>query len=389
MKRTLLSSLGPRGVALTSLVSAITAIGAEAPGPTPELARLRDHVATLAAPEFGGRRGPGGLKAAAYIVDQFRQTGLEPLFDGRYTQDVTDPAGKWVLGRNVGARLVGSDPKLRDEWIVLAAHYDHLGIQQGRLYPGADDNASGVAMLLEVARCLRLSTEPPRRSLMFLAFDLEEEGLGGSRYFVEHPPVPINQIVLNLTADMIGRSLGGVCDPHVFVLGSESAPGLRRWIDAANPGDPWKVAQLGADFLVIPRSDYGPFRARKVPFLFFSTGENPVYHRPQDVPESLNYPKLHAITGMIGEITRQAAMTDAVPRWVETPDYPSGEAETLREVLTLLLNNQEALRIGSTQMGLIRSTLGLIDEVIERGAPTVSERSRLIRAAQVILLTVL
>ena len=103
------------------------------------------------------------------------------------------------------------------------------------LYPGADDNASGVAMMLEVARCLAAAPERPRRSVMFVGFDLEEIGLWGSRYFVEHPPVPLERVALFVTADMIGRSLGGVCDPYVFVMGTEHAPGLRPWIERAAP----------------------------------------------------------------------------------------------------------------------------------------------------------
>ena len=100
-------------------------------------------------------------------------------------------------------------------------------MRNGRLYPGADDNASGVAMMLEVARTIAQSPETPRRSLMFIGFDLEEAGLFGSRYFVAHSPVPLERVSLFITADMISRALAGVCDSHVFVMGSENAPGLR------------------------------------------------------------------------------------------------------------------------------------------------------------------
>ena len=118
----------------------------------PDEARLRAHVAALASPAFEGRSGAGARKAAEYIAEAFRALGLEPLFDDGYIQDIPAAGPGRPRGRNVGARLLGSDPALRDEWIIVSAHYDHLGVQGGVLYPGADDNASGVAMMLEVAR---------------------------------------------------------------------------------------------------------------------------------------------------------------------------------------------------------------------------------------------
>lgn len=350
--------------------------------------RLKADVATLASHEYGGRRGPGARKAEAFVTDAFRRIGLQPLFDGKYTQDVMarfdgKPA---AIGRNVGGAIHGADPKLRDQWVIVAAHYDHLGTQDGRIHPGADDNASGVAMMLEVAR--RIAAEKPRRSVMFVAFDLEEDGLIGSKYFVDHPPVPLESIVLNLTADMVGRSLGGVCDPYFFVLGSETTPGLRPWIAEALPDAPWKVGVLGADFLVVARSDYGPFKARKVPFLFFSTGENPHYHAPTDIAETIDYDKLAAITGTVQKLAWKAATSDEVPSWSNPAEHAPGEAETLGDVLRTLLDQREKLKLKATQVGMIESTLKLVDEAIPRGGFTAPERSRMLRAAQVILMTI-
>src|SRR5262249_43778482 len=151
---------------------------------TPEECRLRGHVVRLASDEFQGRRGDGGRKAADYLVDRFRDLRLEPAFGGSYTQPIPHHQGAPALGRSTGAMLRGSDPKLRDEWLIVAAHFDHLGVRGGKVFPGADDNASGVAMMLELARSFAGDTQAPRRSLMFVGFDLEEIGLFGSRYFV-------------------------------------------------------------------------------------------------------------------------------------------------------------------------------------------------------------
>ncbi len=136
----------------------IGASGSRAGEPTPEAATLRDHVATLCSDEFAGRRGEGARKAADYLVAHFRNYGLEPLFDGQYEQPILGETPDKVIGRNVGAVLRGSDPALRDEWIIVSAHYDHLGTRGEVTYPGADDNASGVAMLLELA--LSFSEQP-------------------------------------------------------------------------------------------------------------------------------------------------------------------------------------------------------------------------------------
>ncbi len=148
---------------------------------------------------------------------------------------------------------------------------------------------------------------------MFIGFDLEEAGLFGSRYFVAHPPVPLDRVALFITADMIGRALAGVCDEHVFVMGTEHAPGLRPWIEEARRGRPLIVGLLGADLLVLNRSDYGPFRSRSIPFLFFTTGENPCYHTPQDTADTLDYPKMTAIARMIHQVVRNGSVRPRPP----------------------------------------------------------------------------
>src|SRR5581483_6821372 len=131
-------------------------------------AELKAHVYRLASPEFLGRRGPGADRAAEHIAATFKRIGLAPAFGDSYSQPIpwllasgpNKPPG--FVGRNVGAMIAGSDPQLRDEWIVLSAHYDHLGQQGDKLYPGADDNASGVAMLIEVAEHFALQKRKPR-----------------------------------------------------------------------------------------------------------------------------------------------------------------------------------------------------------------------------------
>ncbi|WP_406700832.1 M20/M25/M40 family metallo-hydrolase [Singulisphaera sp. Ch08] len=379
----------PFALAITWFAMTPAASRSQESRPQPEEARLRAEVKTLTSPALGGRRGEGGRKTAQHLVEVFRALKLEPLFDGRYTQAIPDGAPDRIIGHNVGARLVGSDPQLRDEWIILAAHFDHLGVREGQLYPGADDNASGVAMMLEVARAMAQSPEASKRSVMFIGFDLEEIGLYGSRYFVEHSPVPLKQISLFITADMIGRSLGGVCDPYVFVMGSEHAPGLRPWINQASQQQPVKVGMLGTDILILDRSDYGPFRAREIPYLFFSTGENPTYHTPDDRPETLNYPKLEAISQVIHKLVVQAASASKVPTWIQAPENTIEEVATVRDILRSLLENRETLKIGVAQLYLMNNTVRTLEAIVERGSITSSERATMVNVARLVLIAIL
>jgi hypothetical protein len=356
--------------------------------PRPERAKLRNVVYTLASPEMAGRRGEGARKTAEFLVAEFQRLKLEPMFDGRMVQEIPGPEPGSVRGRNVGGVLRGADPALRDEWVIVSAHFDHLGKRGDVIYPGADDNASGVAMMLEVARSLCGASSRPRRSVAFIGFDLEEAGLFGSRYFVAHPPVPLERISLFITADMIGRALAGICLTRVFVLGTEHAPGLRPWIEQAARGQPVTVGLLGSDLLLLNRSDYGPFRTRRVPYLFFSTGENPRYHSPDDRPETLDYDTLTAISRIIHGVVLTASNAPEVPRWNDSPDHPLAEAVTIRDVIRKLIESREALKLGGAQLFVMNQTLSTLEEIIARGAITPAERASMIQAARLVLLMV-
>lgn len=353
----------------------------------PQRDRLESWVKTLAAPELEGRKGEGGRRAAGMLVEEFRRLKLEPHFGDQYVQVVPAAPPVEVDGRNVAGVLRGSDPVLRDEYVILSAHYDHLGKRGERLYPGADDNASGVAMMLEAARCLTSAAEPPKRSIVFIGFDLEEAGLYGSRYYAANPPVPLEKVSLFITADMIGRSLGGVCDGRVFVMGSEHVPALRPWIAQAAENRHLSVGLLGADLLVLNRSDYGPFRGRKVPFLFFSTGENPTYHTPTDVPETIDYATMTEISRVIYGVVERAADAPNLPKWSDEVDHPVDEARTLRDVLEVLSQRREDLKINAAQVFLINKTRRTLDAVIDRGHYEPAERASVLQAARILIMT--
>ncbi|HUQ68074.1 MAG TPA: M28 family peptidase, partial [Planctomycetaceae bacterium] len=282
-------------------------------------ADIRPHVEFLAGPELRGRSGADSRRAADYIVEHFRRCKLKPLFGpNEFYQSipgVTEPgSGPQEIGRNVGAVCEGSDPVLKHEYVIVGVHYDHLGVRDGETFAGADDNATGVAMMLELAQLVSEAKTKPKRSVVFVGFDLEERMLWGSRWFAAHPPWPLEQVKLFLTADMIGRSLGDLPLPAVFVLGSEHAPQLKSALDRVGHPEGLEIARLGID-LVGTRSDYGPFRDRKVPFLFFSTGEHPDYHTPRDVPAKVDYEKAARVSGLAWQLVNDVANTAEPPVW--------------------------------------------------------------------------
>lgn len=184
--------------------------------------------------------------------------------------------------QNVVAVLRGSDPSLADEYVVLGAHFDHLGRSGATaldpdsgdaIRNGADDNASGTSVVMELARLL--SRQPPRRSVIFITFSGEELGLLGSQHFVEDSPVPVESIVTMLNFDMVGR----LRNDRVIVYGVETATEMRALVDSANGGTGLQVRGVGDGF---GPSDHSSFYARGIPVLHFFTDLHEDYHRATD-----------------------------------------------------------------------------------------------------------
>jgi hypothetical protein len=353
---------------------------------------VRPHITYLASPELRGRAGRDAVIAGDYIALHFRKCGLQPLFgDDGFFQPIPGKPGEngeqRYYGRNVGAWVPGSDPKLRNEFVIISAHYDHLGTINGEIYRGADDNASGVSMLLEVARQVASAKVKPRRSIVFIAFDLEEHMLWGSRWFAAHPPWPLEQVKLFITADMIGRSLGNLPLATVFVLGSEHAPELKHVLDEVGQPNGLEVARLGVD-LVGTRSDYGPFRDRKIPFLFFSTGEHPDYHSPRDVPEKIDYEKVARVSSLVYGLTTRVADDDAVPVWADEFEPDVDEARSLNRIASMLLKAGGDKQLTDLQRFVVSHAETKTKQIVERGSMTAGERTWLISVSQILLLSV-
>lgn len=368
--------------------------------------RMKAHIEFLASPRLAGRAGAAKAEARRYIVDQWKAAGLQPLFGGLpgqapqeikladasdFEQPIPGAAEENgsvpILGRNLGAWLPGSDPELANEVIIISAHYDHLGTRDGQVFLGADDNASGVAMVLETARQLAAEKVRPKRSIAFVAFDLEERMLWGSRWFAAHPPRPIEQVKLFITADMIGRSLGNLPLPVVFVMGSERAPELRSALDTVGVPKGLEVCRLGTD-LVGTRSDYGPFRDREIPFLFFSTGEHPDYHTPRDTADKIDFAKAARIASVILKLTQHVGDSATAPTWSEPDEKNLDEPRMLHRITTLLLEADQEKPLTKTQKFLVTNVQNRSRQILEANKMSADDRTWLVRMSQLLLLSV-
>lgn len=257
-------------------------------------AAIRRDVNYLASDALEGRLTgtAGNDSAAAYIARRYSALKLRALAPNYMQPFVARPVTKnapppELRTQNVFALLRGRDPKLRGQYVVVGAHFDHLGRStEGALDPdsngvrkGADDNASGTAAVLELARIL--SKSPPRRSVLFVNFSGEEEGLLGSQYFVDHSPVPVDSIVAMLNFDMVGR----LRDDKLIIYGTKTATEMPAILDSANAVTALRITGNGDGF---GPSDQTSFYEKDMPVLFFFTDLHEDYHRASDVASKIN-----------------------------------------------------------------------------------------------------
>ena len=263
-------------------------------------ADLRRHIEFLASDTLEGRRGgtDGARAAAAYIADQFRSYGLSPQGEG-FRQEFGDKGLQNVVAR-------WGKPESALAPIIVSAHYDHVGTggrgtkkeNNGQIHNGADDNASGTALVLEVAQACSM-LPPPERPVLFALWDGEEQGLIGSGDFAKSHEESQDLPALAFVCDMIGRSS---CD-RLYIYGIDTVEGLENLLDTS-------VSQLLPKNIVepvyirkhLPRSDHWPFYKRNVPYLLFHTGLHDQYHRPTDDADLVNYEAAESISRLAFEV---------------------------------------------------------------------------------------
>ncbi len=321
-------------------------------------ARVLADITYLAAPRLEGRLtgSPGADTAAAYVARRFGALGLRPVVvdeadaarcatrvsvlggpreahgpdagapNAVFTADSVPCAGFYqrfsarsaalahagrafaLPAENVVGLVEGTDPALRGELVVVGAHYDHLGRetmfamdpQAGAVvHPGADDNASGVAAVLELAR--RLAARPARRGVLFVAFSGEELGVLGSQYFVQHSPLPLDSASAMLNFDMVGR----LANDRLLVYGVATAAELPGIVDSANAAGP----RLGVKALGDGEgpSDHASFYEAGVPVLHFFTDQHPDYHAATDVAAKINAPGEARVIALAEGVLRRVA----------------------------------------------------------------------------------
>ena len=252
-----------------------------------DYSQLMADLQILSADDMQGRDtgSEGGAKAREYIISRLEALGVAPTPMGRlqpWEMQGRSPDGpRTWSGTNILGLIPGT--KVTDRYIVVTAHYDHVGVRDGHIYNGADDNASGVATMLELAR--RLKEKPPHMSVLIVALDGEERGLLGARHFVEAPPVPLSRIAMNLNLDMTGRA---DVDDRLWVTGTHQHPYFRPVLDQvaarANVSLSFgkdRPEDEGADNWV-NASDHAAFHRAGVPFLYLGVNFHEDYHRPSD-----------------------------------------------------------------------------------------------------------
>jgi hypothetical protein len=222
---------------------------------------------------------------------------------------------------NVAGILRGSDPALGNTYVVISAHMDHVGVGTpdatgDSIYNGADDDASGTSGVLEVAEALAAQRERPARSVLFLLVSGEEKGLLGSRYFSEHPTVPVQQIVANVNIDMIGRNAADT----VVAIGQEysSLGPLMQEVVRAHPELGLTAApDLWPQERFFFRSDHFNFARLEIPAIFFFTGVHEDYHRPSDEVEKIDTEKAARVARLAYYLVREIATRREAPQWTE------------------------------------------------------------------------
>jgi hypothetical protein len=262
------------------------------------------------------------LKSLKEKIDREEKPASQPLPAVQVTLQVSLEEIRQRTENVVGV-LPGSDPALKDENIVIGAHYDHVGFghygtrdsqTSGQIHYGADDNASGTAILLQLAERLSRAQFKPARTVVFAAFSAEELGLHGSRQYVNSPPMPLSSTKAMVNLDMVGR----LRDNRLTVFGTQSAKGLSDIVLE----EAQKLGLQVTESDGIGRSDHMSFYNKKIPALHFFTGSHADYHRPGDTWEKLNVEGMAKVTELVRGIAERIANRKEPMSFVSLPSRP-------------------------------------------------------------------
>jgi hypothetical protein len=259
-----------------------------------------------------------GVDVAAARARRGAPITAQPIGGLELTVTLQETVVQDLSAPNVVGILRGSDPALRDEYVVYSAHMDHVGVGQpvqgDSIFNGADDDASGTVGVIELAEAFALLQPRPKRSMIFLTVSGEEKGLWGSEYFAANPPVPVEGIVANLNADMIGRNWKDT----IVVIGKEHSD-LGATLERVNAAHPelnmTAIDDLWPDENFYRRSDHFNFARKGVPILFFFNGTHDDYHRPSDEVAKIDGEKEARIVKLMFYLGLEVANTAERPKW--------------------------------------------------------------------------
>jgi Zn-dependent M28 family amino/carboxypeptidase len=326
-------------------------------------------IAKIAGDATAGRDNntPGSALARQYIIDQ-----LKPIARGADTTQTGDAAYLQTIpsGTNILAVIPGTD--LADQYVLVGAHYDHLGSScptddpSDHICNGATDNAAGDAAVLAIARSIAHQATPPRRSILLAFWDREEDGLLGSAYYTQHPIVPLADTVAYVNFDIQGSDLRPSLRNTTFAVGAESGgAALQSTVQSAINASTLDAVQLSSIFGE-NRSDYVNLIHVGVPTVFFSDATGPCYHTAQDQIGVVDFAKLDQQIGIALHVTRDLADTSTPPAFVgSTPLATYDDALALARVTERLWNDRDLF--SSTDRALLASGRDAVKAMVARG----------------------
>ena len=277
-----------------------------------ETARLEDHVVFLTSDSLGGRRAgsPGETAAAEYVYDCLYEAGVTML-SGREGQEFSIVLeDDTVMSRNIVGIVNGYDDRLKNQYVVIGANMDHLGTNMmtvdgksvAQIFPGANDNASGIAVMLEVARRVAASAFLFKRSVIFVGFGAKEQGMAGSWYFVNRTFPYADSISVMLDVRMVGGS--GPMSRFTYYNGT-SSPEINSLVDGLSQTGAFYIPERGVG--VLPSGDYLPFYEKNIPVVLFTTGQSRSVRTTSDTADLLDYESMDYVCDFLYNFIREAA----------------------------------------------------------------------------------
>lgn len=315
---------------------------------------MRALVQELCSDRCAGRAAgsEGGRIARVIVIDALRGAGLDPH--------------EQPIPRVGGANVLATIPGEIDRYVLVAAHYDHLGRVGSEIYRGADDNAAAVAILVALARSL--ARERPRgRGVIVAAFDAEEpphftNETMGSIHFVRHPIVPLDRIDMMVCMELVGHTIGG---PHLppdvqatlFLLGAERSEGTLESVRSTATAQPGLIVRPADAEVIPPLSDYLGFWERERPFVLLTGGRSRHYHTPHDLPEHLDFERMEAVGRWLERFVRDQCGRDPRPITFRERRDDLVTLSTLQELLGVLAPFSEMAALGLESAEALRQHL--------------------------------